>query len=70
MVRVIVASYFAGVVTGAGLALFFMYILSDAVTITMVGWPRIAIGGVGIALWMVGGLWQRKLSSNNPASAV
>lgn len=69
MARECIVAHFAGIVTGAGLALFVLYVLSHAVSITIVGWPRIAIGIVGLALWVGGGLWQRKLSSTHRRAA-
>jgi hypothetical protein len=47
-------NYLAGCVTGAGLALFVLYILSQAIPITLERWPRIAVSAVGLALNGVG----------------
>jgi hypothetical protein len=46
--------YFAGALWGAGLALFVLYVLSQAVAIALDGWPRIAVGALGLVLFAAG----------------
>jgi hypothetical protein len=40
--------------TGAGLALFTLYVLAQAIPITLEQWPRIALGTIGLVLAAVG----------------
>ncbi len=54
--------YLAGAVYGGGLTLFALYVVSHAFTITLLGWSRIALGVVGLALWLAGGLMGRRFS--------
>jgi len=44
----------ANILGGAGLALFILYVMSQAITILTEGWPRLIVGSIGIGL-MVGG---------------
>jgi hypothetical protein len=53
--------YLAGVLTGAGLGLFSLYVLSQAVTITLEQWPRIAVGASGLILLLAGEITRRRL---------
>jgi hypothetical protein len=46
--------YGAGALAGAGLALFVLYILSQAVTIDLTQPPRIAVGVAGLVLLAAG----------------
>lgn len=55
----------AGAIWGAGLALFVLYVLSHAVPIRLEGWPRIAVGGVGLVLLGAGFAWRPRPA--NPA---
>jgi len=52
--------FWAGFLCGAGLALFALYVLAQAVAINLEGWPRIPVGAVGLGLLVVGfGLGRR-----------
>ena len=53
--------YCAGLLTGAGMALFALFVLSQAVPISLEHWPRIAIGAVGLGLLAAGLLLSRRL---------
>ncbi len=63
-------SYWVGFLTGAGLSLFALYLLSQVVPITLEQWPRIAVGAVGLGLVVVGAVLQSWLrSSASPPDA-
>ena len=47
-------AYGTGVLTGAGLSLFALYVLAQAIPITLEQWPRIAVGAGGLILAAAG----------------
>ncbi len=60
--------YWGGVATGAGLALLFLYVLAQAISIDLSQWPRIVVGVVGLALFIVGvALRSRRLQAPAPS---
>lgn len=61
---------FAAALWGAGLALFALYVLTHAVVITLEGWPRIALGVVGLSLGLAGFVWRTQLSKSAKRSNV
>jgi len=55
--------YQAGVLAGAGLALFMVYIFSQVDGLEFSGWPRIVTGAVGLLMLISGGIWNSRLQS-------
>jgi hypothetical protein len=54
-------TFLAGFVSGAGFALFVLYVLSQAVPIDLERWPRLAVGVMGLALLAVGFVLRPRL---------
>ena len=64
--------FWAGVLWGAGLALFLVYVLTDeaAIGLTLTRPQRLAVGGLGLAMWAAGfALGSRLRGSGRPAGA-
>ena len=60
--------YWVGVLSGAGLALFALYVLAQAVPITLEQWPRVAVGAVGLALLVLGFVLRPRRPPPEPRS--
>ena len=61
--------YQAGVLAGAGLALFMVYIFSQVEGLEFTGWTRIVTGVVGSVMLMAGGIWNARLQSEKDRSS-
>ena len=54
------ALYQAGVLAGAGLALFMVYIFSQLERLEFTGWTRIMTGAAGLLMLISGGIWNTR----------
>ncbi len=62
--------YWKGMLSGAGLSLFAVYVLSQAIPINLEEWPRLAVGAIGLALLVAGFLLRPwRLSSASVSDA-
>jgi hypothetical protein len=61
-----VRMYGAGALAGAGLALFGLYVLSQAVPIDLTQPPRLAVGVVGLVLLAAGFFLRPRPSGSRP----
>lgn len=61
--------YQAGVLAGAGLALFMVYIFSQVEGFEFSGWTRIVTGGVGLLMLIAGGIWNLRLQGSQEKSS-
>ncbi|GAB4161042.1 MAG: hypothetical protein Tsb009_38390 [Planctomycetaceae bacterium] len=57
--------YMAGVLAGAGLALFMVFIFSQVEGLDFSGWTRTVTGVIGLLMLIAGGIWNLRLQSKN-----
>jgi hypothetical protein len=55
------ALYLAGVMAGAGLSLFMVFIVSQVEGFEFSGWTRTITGVVGLLMLIFGGIWNVRL---------
>ena len=60
--------YQAGVIAGAGLTLFMVYIFSQVEGLEFSGWSRTITGAVGLLLLIAGGVWNLRLQGSEEKS--
>ena len=53
--------YSAGILAGAGLALFMVYIVSMVEGFEFTGWTRTMTGAIALVMLIAGGIWNLRL---------